>query len=120
TTEQNIATFKKQLDKIGFSYDWSREVRTSDPAYYRWTQWIFLQLFESWYNHHTDKAESITTLITEFELNGSANVKEADYNFTAKEWNQFDQKQKEDILMQFRLAFSSFGEVNWCEALGTV
>ena len=120
TTEQNIATFKKQLDKIGFSYDWSREVRTSDPAYYRWTQWIFLQLFESWYNHHTDKAESISTLITEFELNGSAKVKQADCNFTAEEWSQFDQKQKEDILMQFRLAFSSFGEVNWCEALGTV
>lgn len=120
TTEQNIATFKKQLDKIGFSYDWSREVRTSDPTYYRWTQWIFLQLFGSWYNHQTDKAESITTLIKEFELNGSANLKEADSNFTAEDWSHFDQKQKEDILMQFRLAFSSFGEVNWCEALGTV
>lgn len=120
TTENNIATFKGQLDKIGFSYDWSREVRTSDPEYYRWTQWIFLQLFESWYNHHTDKAESLSTLIEEFKINGSANIKEAGYHFTAEEWNRFDNKKQQEILMQFRLAFSSFGEVNWCEALGTV
>ena len=120
TTENNIATFKSQLNKIGFSYDWSREVRTSDPSYYRWTQWIFLQLFESWYNHNTDKAESLSTLIEEFKTHGSINVKEADCSFTAEEWDQFDEKNQQDILMQFRLAFSSFGEVNWCEALGTV
>ena len=120
TTENNIATFKGQLDKIGFSYDWSREVRTSDPGYYRWTQWIFLQLFESWYNHKTDKAESISTLIEEFKTNGSINVKKAECSFTAKEWKEFDHKKQQDILMTFRLAFSSFGEVNWCEALGTV
>ena len=120
TTDNNIATFKSQLDKIGFSYDWSREVRTSDPSYYRWTQWIFLQLFESWYNHTTEKAEPLSTLIEEFKTNGSVNVKEADCSFTAEEWNQFDDKKQQDILMQFRLSFSSFGEVNWCEALGTV
>jgi leucyl-tRNA synthetase len=120
TTENNIATFKSQLDKIGFSYDWSREVRTSDPEYYRWTQWIFLQLFESWYNHATDKAESLSTLIEEFRINGSSSIKEADCHFTSEEWNQFDDKKQQEILMQFRLAFSSFGEVNWCEALGTV
>ncbi|MEO6844223.1 MAG: class I tRNA ligase family protein, partial [Ginsengibacter sp.] len=79
TTEKNIATFKSQLDKIGFCFDWSREVKTSDPEYYRWTQWIFLQLFKSWYNHETDKAEPIETLINSFETSGSE-------NFSADEW----------------------------------
>ncbi len=113
TTEKNIATFKNQLDKIGFCFDWSREVKTSDPEYYRWTQWIFLQLFKSWYNHETDKAEPIETLIKKFETSGSD-------NFSAEEWKSFDEKKKQEILMNFRLAFSSYGEVNWCEALGTV
>ena len=120
TTEKNIATFKSQLDKIGFSYDWSREVRTSDKGYYRWTQWIFLQLFESWYNPISDKAESLETLVQEFKTNGSQNVQDSECKFTAEEWTGFNEKQQQDILMQFRLAFSSFGEVNWCEALGTV
>ncbi|HEY5370303.1 MAG TPA: class I tRNA ligase family protein [Hanamia sp.] len=113
TTEKNIATFKSQLDKIGFCFDWSREVKTSDPEYYRWTQWIFLQLFKSWYNHEDDKAESIETLIKKFETSGSD-------KFSGEEWKNFDEKKKQEILMDYRLAFSSYGEVNWCEALGTV
>jgi leucyl-tRNA synthetase len=119
TTEKNIATFKNQLDKIGFCYDWSREIKTSDPTYYRWTQWIFLQLFKSWYNHENDKAEPIETLIKKFEKSGSAQFGLV-HSFSAEEWKNFDEKRKQEILMDFRLAFSSYGEVNWCEALGTV
>ena len=114
TTEKNIATFRSQLDKIGFCFDWSREVRTSDPQYYKWTQWIFLQLFNSWYNPATDKAEPIATLTAIFEKQGKEGV------FTAAEWKAFDENRKQEILMDYRLAFSSYGEVNWCEALGTV
>jgi leucyl-tRNA synthetase len=122
TTEKNIATFKSQLNKIGFSYDWSREVRTSDPNYYRWTQWIFLQLFKSWYNHKSDKAESMDTLVNIFEASGSAPLKRQPVqgSFTADEWENFTAAKKQEILMDYRLAFSSYGEVNWCEALGTV
>jgi len=121
TTENNIATFKNQLDKIGFCFDWSREIKTSDPEYYRWTQWIFLKLFKSWYNHKNNKAEPIETLIREFETSGSAqsSLRKAE-GFTAEEWKSFDEKTQQEILMDFRLAFSSYGEVNWCEALGTV
>ncbi len=113
TTKKNIATFKSQLDKIGFCYDWSREVQTSDPAFYKWTQWIFLKLFNSYYSTTTNKAEPISTLIRKFESAGSE-------TFTADEWKAFSGKQKSDILMQYRLAYSAYGEVNWCEALGTV
>jgi leucyl-tRNA synthetase len=121
TTEKNIATFKNQLDKIGFCYDWGREIKTSDPEYYRWTQWIFLQLFKSWYNHKNEKAEPIETLIKIFEESGSAHCPMLNaYSFTAEEWKNFDEKNQQEILMNFRLAFSSYGEVNWCEALGTV
>jgi leucyl-tRNA synthetase len=121
TTENNIATFKSQLDKIGFCYDWSREIKTSDPEYYRWTQWIFLQLFKSWYNHKNDKAESIETLIKIFETNGTADSRlQTAHSFSAEEWKNFDEQKQQEILMDFRLAFSSYGEVNWCEALGTV
>ena len=121
TTEKNIATFKKQMDKIGFCYDWSREIKTSDPEYYRWTQWIFLQLFKSWYNHENDKAEPIETLIKIFEQSGTADRSLLTaHSFSAEEWNNFDEKKQQEILMDFRLAFSSYGEVNWCEALGTV
>ncbi|HZW69971.1 MAG TPA: class I tRNA ligase family protein [Hanamia sp.] len=121
TTEKNIANFKNQMDKIGFCYDWSREIKTSDPEYYRWTQWIFLQLFKSWYNHKNKKAESIETLVKELEENGSSNLQNDHiYSFTADEWKSFDEKKQQEILMDFRLAFSSYGEVNWCEALGTV
>lgn len=121
TTDKNIATFKAQLDKIGFCYDWSREIRTSDPTYYRWTQWIFLQLFKSWFNRKENKADDIGNLVKLFEQSGSQPVQEqTDFQFSAQEWKQFDEGRKEEILMDFRLAFSSYGEVNWCEALGTV
>lgn len=122
STDQNIHNFRKQLDNIGFCYDWSREVRTCDPGYYKWTQWIFLQLFNSFFNRHTNKAESISNLIASFEKEGSAvhGYRLSIPAFTAAEWNQFDEKQQHDILMDYRLAFCGYGEVNWCEALGTV
>jgi leucyl-tRNA synthetase len=113
TTRINIETFKKQLGKIGFCYDWSREVQTSDPNYYQWTQWIFLQLFNSWFNTSVNKAEPIETLIKQFAESGSN-------EFSATEWMNFPETKKQEILMNYRLAFSSYGEVNWCEALGTV
>ncbi len=113
TTKKNIATFKEQLDKIGFCYDWDREVRTSDPKYYKWTQWLFLQLFNSYFCNTQQKARPIADLIKKYETKGSK-------HFTAEEWNSYSKKEQEDILMQRRLAFSSYGEVNWCEALGTV
>ena len=114
TTRKNISTFKSQLDKIGFCYDWSREVQTSDPQFYKWTQWIFLQLFNSWYDRKANKAKPIAELIKGFQTDGSVN------NFTPGEWNSFSQKTQQEILMNYRLAFSAYGEVNWCEALGTV
>ncbi len=123
TTEKNIATFKKQLDKIGFCYDWSRELRTSDASYYRWTQWIFLKLFNSWFNTETNKAESIETLVEIFKENGSSQILKQSSNFqtfSAAEWIAFSEKMQQEILMEYRLAFSAYGEVNWCEALGTV
>ena len=113
TTEKNIETFKKQLDKIGFCYDWEREVRTSDPGYYKWTQWIFLQLYNSYFCNTQQKARPIADLIKKYETTGSK-------DFTAEEWNAFDEKEKSDWLMKRRLAYCGFGEVNWCEALGTV
>ncbi|MBN8692043.1 MAG: leucine--tRNA ligase [Bacteroidetes bacterium] len=124
TTEQNIARYREQLDKIGFSFDWDREVRTSDPSYYKWTQWIFIQLFNSWYNNNSNKAESIDTLIAEFEKNGNANVNApCDENtkaFTASEWKSYSEKEKSDTLMQYRLTYLGEAYVNWCPALGTV
>jgi leucyl-tRNA synthetase len=113
TTEKNIATFKAQLDKIGFCYDWDREVRTSDPQYYKWTQWIFLQLFNSYFCNTQKKARPIADLIKKYETKGNK-------HFTPEQWNAFSKKEQEDILMNRRLAFSKYGEVNWCEALGTV
>ncbi|TAH01508.1 MAG: leucine--tRNA ligase, partial [Sphingobacteriales bacterium] len=125
STEQNINNFRKQLDNIGFCFDWDREVRTCDPKYYKWTQWIFLQLFNSFYNRKANKAENITTLITAFEKEGNAshpmpNLQHSNAKFTAAEWKSFDEKTQQDILMQYRLAYCGYGEVNWCEALGTV
>lgn len=124
TTEANIKTYRRQLDQIGFSFDWSREVRTSNPEYYKWTQWIFIQLFESWYNYDSNKAEHIDTLIKMFASEGNANVNAAcddDINpFTAKEWNAFSETEKQDILLKYRLTYLAETEVNWCPALGTV
>ncbi|MES2130901.1 MAG: class I tRNA ligase family protein [Bacteroidota bacterium] len=124
TTEQNIARYREQLDKIGFSFDWDREVRTSDPEYYKWTQWIFIQIFNSWYNKTTDKAENISSLIAEFETNGNAKVnacsEESVQSFTAAQWKAFSEKEQSDILMDYRLAYLGVAYVNWCPALGTV
>jgi leucyl-tRNA synthetase len=129
TTEQNINRYRQQMDKIGFSYDWEREVRTSDPDYYKWTQWIFIQLFESWYNPTTNKAESIETLISIFEKEGFGGLSndvltgsiEHELNaFSPEQWKQFSEKEKSDILMNFRLAYLGEAYVNWCSALGTV
>ncbi|WP_400071825.1 leucine--tRNA ligase [Zobellia russellii] len=124
TTEKNIATYRRQLDQLGFSFDWSREVRTSDPKYYKWTQWIFIQLFNSWYNKTTDKAESVETLIAVFEAEGNANVQavcdEDIAQFSAADWQSFSDKKKQEILLQYRLTYLAESEVNWCPALGTV
>ncbi|WP_299002456.1 leucine--tRNA ligase [uncultured Tenacibaculum sp.] len=124
TTETNIKTYRRQLDNIGFSFDWSREVRTSNPEYYKWTQWIFIQLFNSWYNKDTDKAEDIATLIAKFEAEGNANVNAVSDEdiavFSAEEWKNFSEKEQQEILLQYRLTFLSDTEVNWCPALGTV
>ncbi|MFP5041833.1 leucine--tRNA ligase [Parasediminibacterium sp. JCM 36343] len=123
STEQNIANFRKQLDKIGFCYDWDREVMTSDPKYYKWTQWIFLQLFNSYYDHSLQKAVPITELIKAFEAEGSKSIdgqKAHIAPFTAETWKAFSEKEQQDILMDCRLAYCGIGEVNWCEALGTV
>ena len=113
TTAKNIETFKAQLDKIGFCYDWSREVRTSDPQYYRWTQWIFLQLYNSYFCNTQQKARPISDLIEKYATKGCK-------HFTAEEWKAFSEKEKSDWLMKRRLAYVAYGEVNWCEALGTV
>ena len=123
TTEQNITRYEEQLRKIGFSFDWSREVRTSDASYYKWTQWIFIQLFHSWYNKNTDKAESIDTLIRHFEEKGTEGlnaVQNDELNFTAEEWKNASDLDKEDILLNYRLAYRAETTVNWCPALGTV
>ncbi len=124
TTEENIKTYRRQLDQIGFSFDWSREVRTSNPEYYKWTQWVFIQLFNSWYNKDSDKAEDISTLISYFEASGSEEVNAACdddvESFTAEDWNNYSDKKKQEILLQYRLTFLSDTEVNWCPALGTV
>lgn len=123
TTEQNIARYRDQLDKIGFSFDWDREVRTSSPEYYKWTQWIFKQIFNSWYNVKTDQAESIDSLIAEFEKNGNKDVKavsEFADTFTAEAWLNYSEKEQSDILMEYRLAYLADSWVNWCPALGTV
>ncbi len=124
TTETNIKTYRRQLDQIGFSFDWSREVRTSNPEYYKWTQWIFIQLFESWYNLDTDKAESIESLISRFSSEGNAKVNavcdEDIVIFSADEWNAYSSEKQQDILLKYRLTYLADTEVNWCPALGTV
>ena len=123
STDQNIATFRAQLDKIGFCYDWEREVRTSDKSYYKWTQWIFLQLFDSWYDRKSQKARSISELIDIFSAEGNGNhvcPGDRHLQFSSQEWTQFDETKQAEILMNYRLAYCGIGEVNWCEALGTV
>ncbi len=124
TTEENIKTYRRQLDQIGFSFDWSREVRTSNSDYYKWTQWIFIQLFNSWYNKDTDKAEDISSLVSIFKKAGNTSVNASCDDdiepFTAAQWNAFSKKEQERILLQYRLTFLSDTEVNWCPALGTV
>lgn len=123
TTKENIARYREQLDKIGFSFDWGREVRTSNPDYYKWTQWIFKQIFDSWYNNDTNKAEHIGTLIARFEKDGNAGIDactDFEDSFTAADWNAKSDKEKSDILMEYRLAYLADSWVNWCPALGTV
>ena len=123
TTEENINRYEQQLKKIGFSFDWSREIRTSDPAYYKWTQWIFIELFHSWYNKATDRAENISTLVAHFEKFGTENldaVQSDELNFTAKEWLNASEADKQDILLNYRMAYRAETTVNWCPALGTV
>ena len=124
TTRENIARYREQLDKIGFSFDWSREVRTSNADYYKHTQWIFIQLFNSWYNNESDKAEDIATLISIFSKEGNATVNAVcDDNiapFSATEWNAFSSEQQQKILLHYRLTYLAETEVNWCPALGTV
>ena len=123
TTEQNIKAFREQLDNIGFCFDWERQVTTSDPSYYKWTQWIFLQIFESWYNRVSQKAEPISTLLAIFEQDGNARHNcpgDRSIQFTAAQWKSYAEKEQRDILMQYRLAYLAHAEVNWCAALGTV
>ena len=141
TTEKNVARYREQLDKLGFNYDWSREVRTSSPEYYKWTQWIFKQIFNSWYNNDTKKTEPISTLIEKFNSNGSYNVNAAqdeewfkaldlkkfpffgEYfvgEFTATDWQSMNEEQQQLILMHYRLTYLADSWVNWCPALGTV
>ena len=124
TTKENIARYRQQLDKIGFSFDWDREVRTSNADYYKHTQWIFIQLFNSWYNKTSDKAEDVSTLILEFEKSGNSNINAVcDENikfFSASEWNISSSDEQQKILLQYRLTYLAEAEVNWCPGLGTV
>lgn len=129
STDQNIRNFRHQLSRIGFSYDWSREVRTCDPSYYKWTQWIFLRIFNSWFNRHKEKAEPISELINIFESEGNRshpfpNIKfvlpSGKTSFAAADWKAFNDREKQEVLMQYRLAYLANTDVNWCEALGTV
>jgi leucyl-tRNA synthetase len=123
TTEENIARYRDQLDKIGFSFDWDREVRTSSPEYYKWTQWIFKQLFDCYYDNTSNKAERISKLVASFEANGNSAVNavsDCETIFSASEWKSFDARRKEEILQEYRLAYLADSWVNWCPALGTV
>src|SRR5437762_1348274 len=122
STENNINNFRKQLDNIGFCFDWSRELRTSDPKYYKWTQWIFLQLFDSWYDRLQNKASRIQNLVSIFENEGNLNhpIPNSQFqiavtnknNFSADEWKSFDEFTQQNILMEYRLAYCGYGEVN--------
>ena len=123
TTTENIARYRRQLDRIGFSYDWDREVRTCDPEFYKWTQWAFIKMFRSYYDNGLDKARPIAELEARFAENGTAGVNAActkELSFTAAEWNAYDEKQKADVLMNYRIAYQGETSVNWCAGLGTV
>ncbi len=124
TTEDNIKRYREQLDQIGFSFDWSREVRTSDPEYYKWTQWIFIQLFESWYDKNEDKARAISDLEAIFSSEGNTTVNtvsdEDVDSFSSEEWNAFSSEERQQILLKYRLTYLAETEVNWCPQLGTV
>jgi leucyl-tRNA synthetase len=123
TTEENIATYRRQMDSIGFSFDWDREVRTSDPSYYKWTQWIFLKLYDSWYCKNKDAARPISRLIEKFAQEGNVNINahcDETPLFTADEWNSWDEARQQTILLNYRIAYLSEAYVNWCPALGTV
>ena len=123
TTDENIARYRSQLDKIGFSFDWEREVRTSEPGYYHWTQWAFLQMFDHWYNNSTAKAEPITALVAHFEAQGTEGIDAAEtthLTFTADQWRAMTEAEREQVLQNYRLAFRADTMVNWCPALGTV
>lgn len=124
TTKENINRYREQLDRLGFSFDWSREVRTSDPHYYKWTQWVFIQLFQSWYDIKEDKAKDIAALIALFENEGNTTVQAAcdddTPEFSAEAWNGFSAAEKQQLLLKYRLTYLADAEVNWCPALGTV
>ena len=123
STGQNIENFKKQLDKIGLCFDWEREIRTTDPSYYKWTQWIFLRLFKSFYHRKSAKAVDIEILARAFEQEGNKShpcPTDQSLHFTAEDWHQYTEEKKQETLMQYRLIYCGYGEVNWCEALGTV
>jgi leucyl-tRNA synthetase len=125
STQDNIQNFKRQLGQIGFCYDWSREVQTCDPEYYKWTQWIFLQIFDSWFNRKKQKSERISELVKIFEAEGNRNhpvpnTKSKVQAFSAADWKGFSEKQQQEVLMEYRLAYLAYTDVNWCEALGTV
>lgn len=123
TTEENIRRYREQLERIGFSFDWSREVRTSDPEYYKWTQWVFIRLFHSYYNNVSGKAEPIASLVAHFEKQGTAELQVAqteELSFTAEDWKNWPTKKREEVLMNYRLAYLGETMVNWCAALGTV
>jgi leucyl-tRNA synthetase len=124
TTEQNIARYKEQLQGIGLSYDWDKEVQTCDPKYYKWTQWIFSQLYNSWYDNEANQAQSIDALIARFEKSGNSQVNAAcdedTPSFNANTWATYSAKEKEEILLKYRLTYPADALVNWCPALGTV